>query len=72
LGVMRYLLETRANIWNTGGMFNASLSFPRDYPYKPPKMKFTPALWHPNSRFPYSMVNAVTTGRDAVRAGHFQ
>jgi ubiquitin-protein ligase len=53
-------------------MFNASLSFPRDYPYKPPKMKFTPALWHPNSRFPYSMVNAVTTGRDAVRAGHFQ
>ncbi|KAI5821186.1 ubiquitin-conjugating enzyme/RWD-like protein [Pyronema omphalodes] len=31
-----------------GGMFNATLSFPRDYPYKPPKMKFTPALWHPN------------------------
>eukprot|EP01004_Peranema_trichophorum_P009918 NODE_8671_length_657_cov_82.091760_g8046_i0.p1 GENE.NODE_8671_length_657_cov_82.091760_g8046_i0~~NODE_8671_length_657_cov_82.091760_g8046_i0.p1 ORF type:complete len:169 (+),score=20.91 NODE_8671_length_657_cov_82.091760_g8046_i0:67-573(+) len=31
-----------------GGFFKASLSFPKDYPVMPPKMKFTSPIWHPN------------------------
>eukprot|EP00275_Glaucocystis_incrassata_P002080 EC124719.1.p1 GENE.EC124719.1~~EC124719.1.p1 ORF type:complete len:133 (+),score=6.60 EC124719.1:203-601(+) len=30
------------------GMFNAIMSFPKDYPVSPPKMKFTSEMWHPN------------------------
>ncbi|KAK2948396.1 putative Ubiquitin-conjugating enzyme E2 G2 [Blattamonas nauphoetae] len=30
------------------GVFRATLSFPRDYPMSPPKMKFTSKLFHPN------------------------
>jgi ubiquitin-conjugating enzyme E2 G2 len=30
------------------GLFTATLSFPRDYPFSPPKMKFTCPMWHPN------------------------
>lgn len=31
-----------------GGIFNAQLEFPRDYPLSPPKMVFTPSILHPN------------------------
>eukprot|EP01121_Diplochlamys_sp_Union-15-3_P000604 TRINITY_DN1051_c0_g2_i1.p1 TRINITY_DN1051_c0_g2~~TRINITY_DN1051_c0_g2_i1.p1 ORF type:complete len:170 (-),score=19.76 TRINITY_DN1051_c0_g2_i1:80-589(-) len=31
-----------------GGMFNAILTFPPDYPNMPPKMRFTTSIWHPN------------------------
>jgi len=31
-----------------GGFFNATLTFPADYPNMPPKMKFIADLWHPN------------------------
>lgn len=31
-----------------GGCFHARLSFPKDYPMNPPKMKFTHPLYHPN------------------------
>lgn len=31
-----------------GGWFKATLSFPPDYPNKPPKMKFQSDMWHPN------------------------
>jgi len=31
-----------------GGYFKARLVFPRDYPMKPPKMKFISKIWHPN------------------------
>jgi len=31
-----------------GGVFNAHLSFPADYPLGPPKMKFTCDIFHPN------------------------
>jgi ubiquitin-protein ligase len=29
-------------------MFNAILTFPKDYPMMPPKMRFTTEIWHPN------------------------
>ena len=31
-----------------GGIFEAKLIFPRDYPLSPPKMIFTSKMWHPN------------------------
>ncbi|KAF7845700.1 hypothetical protein BT93_L1163 [Corymbia citriodora subsp. variegata] len=31
-----------------GGFFRARLSFPRDYPMMPPKMRFETSIWHPN------------------------
>lgn len=31
-----------------GGVFNASLEFPADYPLKPPTMRFITSMWHPN------------------------
>jgi Ubiquitin-conjugating enzyme len=33
-----------------GGLFEAQLTFPKDYPLNPPKMQFSHKLWHPNSR----------------------
>jgi ubiquitin-conjugating enzyme E2 G1 len=32
-----------------GGFFNCKLTFPKDYPLRPPKMKFITEIWHPNS-----------------------
>lgn len=31
-----------------GGYFKAQMTFPRDYPYRPPDFRFTKPLWHPN------------------------
>ncbi|RKO89085.1 ubiquitin-conjugating enzyme E2 [Blyttiomyces helicus] len=31
-----------------GGIFSATLSFPKDYPLSPPVMKFTCPMFHPN------------------------
>jgi len=31
-----------------GGVFEAELKFPDDYPLKPPEMKFVDKIWHPN------------------------
>jgi ubiquitin-conjugating enzyme E2 G1 len=31
-----------------GGMFKALLTFPCEYPLRPPKMKFLSDMWHPN------------------------
>ncbi|XP_074640548.1 putative ubiquitin-conjugating enzyme E2 7 isoform X2 [Tubulanus polymorphus] len=30
------------------GLFKAHLTFPQEYPYKPPKMTFVSKIWHPN------------------------
>jgi Ubiquitin-conjugating enzyme len=34
-----------------GGVFEAVLIFPDDYPLKPPEMKFVDKIWHPNGKF---------------------
>ncbi|KAL5477864.1 hypothetical protein EMCRGX_G024715 [Ephydatia muelleri] len=31
-----------------GGYFKAHLIFPKEYPQRPPKMKFISEMWHPN------------------------
>ncbi|PRT55138.1 Ubiquitin-conjugating enzyme E2 [Wickerhamiella sorbophila] len=31
-----------------GGYFKAQMDFPYDYPYAPPKFRFTPSIFHPN------------------------
>ena len=31
-----------------GGFFVANMSFPQDYPNKPPTVKFVSEMWHPN------------------------
>ncbi|KAL4149712.1 hypothetical protein QTP88_003589 [Uroleucon formosanum] len=31
-----------------GGFFKAHVNFPKEYPLRPPKMKFVTEIWHPN------------------------
>lgn len=31
-----------------GGLFDALLQFPKDYPNEPPELKITSEFWHPN------------------------
>uniref|UniRef100_A0A7S3EGZ2 UBC core domain-containing protein n=1 Tax=Rhodosorus marinus TaxID=101924 RepID=A0A7S3EGZ2_9RHOD len=42
------ILTGPASTLYEGGMFKARLTFPKDYPYKPPVMKFVSEMWHPN------------------------
>lgn len=36
--------------YSEGGFFKAHLNFPKEYPLRPPKMKFVTEIWHPNSK----------------------
>lgn len=51
--------ESNLYVWNVylkgpgdtcyeGGIYKAQLTFPQDYPYSPPKLKFLSEIWHPN------------------------
>jgi len=37
-----------ADTYYEGGFFKAHLTFPKEYPQKPPKLKFISEMWHPN------------------------
>lgn len=37
-------------IFSEGGFFKAHLQFPKEYPLRPPRMKFITEIWHPNSK----------------------
>lgn len=37
--------------FSEGGFFKAHLTFPKEYPIKPPKLKFVSDVWHPNSMY---------------------
>ncbi|XP_031557334.1 ubiquitin-conjugating enzyme E2 G1-like [Actinia tenebrosa] len=37
-----------ADTFYEGGLFKAHLVFPKEYPQRPPKMKFVSEIWHPN------------------------
>lgn len=34
--------------YSEGGFFKAHLHFPKEYPLRPPRMKFVTEIWHPN------------------------
>lgn len=38
------------NFYSEGGFFKAHLHFPKEYPLRPPRMKFITEIWHPNSK----------------------
>lgn len=38
-------------VHSEGGVFKAHLTFPKDYPLRPPKMKFITDIWHPNGTY---------------------
>lgn len=37
-------------VFSEGGLFKAHLLFPKEYPQRPPKMRFISEMWHPNGR----------------------
>lgn len=52
--------------FSEGGFFKAHLQFPKEYPLRPPRMKFITEIWHPNSktfsltvRFLYILYNKI-------------
>lgn len=42
-----------------GGLFKARLSFPSEYPFMPPSMRFASEMWHPNSKLCYILLNCL-------------
>jgi ubiquitin-conjugating enzyme E2 G2 len=44
------LLQGPADTPFEGGVFPATLTFPKDYPLAPPTMKFECDMWHPNGK----------------------
>ncbi|RKO96312.1 hypothetical protein CXG81DRAFT_13405 [Caulochytrium protostelioides] len=50
LDLMTWLagIPGKANTPWEGGIYHLTMTFPEDYPQKPPKCKFSPPLYHPN------------------------
>ena len=46
--VQMYMSLTKHVSHSEGGYFKAHLLFPKEYPQRPPKMKFITDIWHPN------------------------
>lgn len=44
--------------YSEGGFFKAHLYFPKEYPLRPPKMKFVTEIWHPNSMLFVNIVSS--------------
>ena len=50
-GNLRHLTGTIQGPMGTcyeGGVFEIDINIPKQYPFEPPKMKFTTKIWHPN------------------------
>ena len=45
--VMKVLVSDEAECCYAGGIYTVVLSFPSEYPFKPPTVKFTPPVFHP-------------------------
>jgi ubiquitin-conjugating enzyme E2 G1 len=56
LGIMWQFLYLDS-FYSEGGFFKAHLTFPIEYPLKPPKMKFISEIWHSNSKQIYQKFN---------------
>jgi len=53
------IMEWRADkLFTIGGFFRARLSFPKEYPHLPPKMKFLTKLWHPNGKLALCIITS--------------
>lgn len=48
-------------VLSEGGYFKAHLMFPKEYPQRPPKMKFVTDIWHPNGKNVLIMCFSCTT-----------
>lgn len=48
IDLLTYLLSFLCFINSEGGFFKAHLYFPKEYPLRPPRMKFVTEIWHPN------------------------
>ncbi len=49
-----------------GGVFPATLTFPKDYPLAPPTMKFECDMWHPNGTHSSSLAVSLTSRHGPV------
>ena len=45
--VMKILVSDEAECCYAGGIYTVVLTFPSEYPFKPPAVKFTPPVYHP-------------------------
>ena len=49
----RICFEGPPDTFYEGGIFQASLKFPQDFPNSPPEMVFQQDMWHPNGKYIY-------------------